>query len=119
MTMTRKRQHGLSLIGLILTSGVLVFLALLAMKVAPAYVEYFTIVKNIKAIAAQGGSTVKEIQANFDKRAAIDDMNAITGKELDVEKNGDRWIVSASYQKKVLLFANVSLLFDFEAAGGP
>ena len=119
MAMTRRRQHGLSLIGLILVSGVLVFIALLAMKVAPAYVEYFTIVKNIKAIAAQGGSTVKEIQANFDKRAAIDDMNAIRGRDLDVEKNGDQWIVTASYQKKVPLFTNVSLLFDFEATSGP
>lgn len=114
-----KRQHGLSLIGLIVTSGVLVFLALLAMKVVPAYTEYFTILKNIKAVAAQGGSTVKEIQGNFGKRADIDDITAVDGKELDCEKNGDRWIVSVTYQKKVPLFSNVSLLFDFEATSGP
>lgn len=119
MAGARNRQRGLSLMGLIFTSGALVFLALLAMKIVPAYTEYFTIVKNIKAVAAQGGGSVKEIQGNFGKRADIDDITAVNGKELEVEKNGEQWVVSVSYQKKVPLFSNVSVLFDFEATSGP
>ncbi len=118
MAGVRTRQRGLSIIGLLLTSGALIFLALLAMKVVPAYTEYFTIVKNIKAVAAQGGS-VKEIQGNFGKRADIDDITAVNGRELEVEKSGDHYVVSVTYQKKVPLFYNVSALFDFEATSGP
>ncbi len=113
-----KRQRGLSLIGLILTSGVLVFVALLGMKITPAYIEYFTIVKNLKAVAAQGGGSVKELQGSFGKRADIDDITAVSYRDIEVEKNGDQYVLSVSYQKKVPLFANISVLFDFEATSG-
>lgn len=109
-----KKQQGLSLIGLIFVGGVLVFLAILGMKVLPSYVEFFTIQKHIKELGRSGGAP-KEIQMNFDKRASIDDITSISGRDLEVTKNGDSVEISASYEKRVPLFANVSLLFEFEA----
>jgi hypothetical protein len=40
-----KSQHGISLIGLILSLGVIVLIAMLAMKVVPTVIEYTSIKK--------------------------------------------------------------------------
>lgn len=111
-----KKQQGLSLIGLIFVGGVLVFLAILGMKVLPSYVEFFTIQKHVKELGHSGaGMSAKDIQNNFDKRASIDDITSIQGRDLEVTKSGESVEISASYEKRVPLFANVSLLFAFEA----
>ncbi len=52
-----KKQQGLSLIGMILVSAVVIGLAVVGMKVVPSVIEYYTIVKHIKAIANSGAST--------------------------------------------------------------
>lgn len=114
-----KKQRGLSLIGLILVGGILVFVAIIGMKVTPAYIEYFTIQKHLRELArSPDSSTPKQMMEAFDKRAQIDDITAIVGKDLDISKVGNSVTVSAAYEKKVPLFANISVLIDFEATGG-
>lgn len=114
-----KKQQGLSLIGLIVVGGLLVFVAIVGMKLLPAYIEYFTIQKHLRELArSPDSSTPKQIMEAFDKRAQIDDITALVGKELDITKNGNSVTITASYEKKVPLFSNISILIDFEATGG-
>ncbi|MCW5626176.1 MAG: DUF4845 domain-containing protein [Burkholderiales bacterium] len=113
-----RRQRGLSLIGLIVVGGLLVFAALLAMKLLPVYMEYFTIKKHVTELArSSAGASIKEIQNNFDKRALVDDITALEGPDLEITKFGEQYQITASYSKKVPLFANISVLVDFEATG--
>lgn len=112
------RQRGLSLVGLIFFGGLLFFVALIGMKVTPAYIEYFNVQKHLNELARQsdGGTSVKEIQGNFDKRASIDDITSIQGTDLEVTKNADRVDIHASYSKKIPLFGHASLVLDFDLA---
>ncbi len=43
-------------------------------------------------------------------------MKSITGQDLEVTKEGGELVISFAYTKKVPLFKNVSLVFDFEGA---
>lgn len=114
-----KRQRGLSLIGLIIVGGVLVFVAIVGMRCVPVYIEYFTIQKHLRELARSPDSaSVKEIQNNFDKRAGVDDITSVQGKDLDITKTGNAVTLSVSYQRKVALFYNVSVLFDFDVSSG-
>ena len=59
------KQRGISLIQLILTLGILGFLAIMVAKVMPAYIEYLS-VKKMMAAMDQGGDlkgTVRDIRA--------------------------------------------------------
>lgn len=119
MGVSMRKQRGLSLIGLILVGGILVFVAIIGMKVTPAYIEYFTIQKHLRELArSPDSSTPKQMMEAFDKRAQIDDITALQGKDLDISKNGNSVTISAAYEKKVPLFANISVLIDFETASG-
>jgi hypothetical protein len=116
-----RTQRGLSLIGLMLVSAVIVVVALIGFKVLPAYIEYLAIKKAVTEIARAPetrGGQVRDVQLAFDRRATIDDIKSITGQDLEVSKVGDGFEVIASYSVQVPLFGNVSACIDFVAEGG-
>ena len=113
-----RKQFGVSMIGVLFISIGLVLVAVGGMKVAPAYIEYMSVKKAVAGIV-QGGEargTVADIRRAFDKRAQVDDINVISGKDLEISKEGNDVVVAFSYPKKVPLFGNVSIYFDFSGS---
>ncbi len=107
-----RRQRGLSLIGLFLVGLIVVALIALGFKVVPAVVEYIAIERAVQKIRNEG-TTVRELQAAFDRHATIDDITSISSRDLDITKEGDRIVISYAYAKKVPITDNVSLVIDF------
>ncbi len=116
-----RRQRGLSIVSLLLGCVVLVIVALVGIKVGPAYMEYATVKKDVAALVQSGEArtaSVAEIRKAFDRRAQVDDITAITSQDLDISKDGSDVVISFSYPKKVPLFSNVSLLIEFAGSSG-
>ena len=112
----RNRQRGLSIMGLIFGSVVLVFVLLLGMKLFPPYLEFFTAKKHITQIAQeQRAGTVGAVRQAWQLKTAIDDVSAITEKDLEITKDGGEIVISFAYRKDVPLFANVGVYLDFAA----
>ena len=114
-------ESGVSLSGLIVVLVVLGALALVAIRVTPALFEYRAVKDSLaraKAEAATGGS-VRAIRDAFDKNAGINDVTAISGRDLVITRDGDSTDISFSYEKRVPLAGNVSLLFDFAGTTDP
>jgi hypothetical protein len=112
----RKGQQGLTLLGLIFAGFVFVFAALLLMKVTPSYLEYFAIKKAVVGIANETrgrGVPVSEIRRRFDSRSAVDDFTSVKATDLEITKEGNDYVISASYRREVPLFGHVGLYFDF------
>ena len=107
-----ERQRGLSLIGLFLVGILVVALIALGFRVVPAVVEYIAIERAVQKIKNEG-STVRELQAAFDRHATIDDITSISSRDLDITKEGDRIVISYAYAKKVPITDNVALVIDF------
>ena len=114
-----KQQRGLSLIGLLIVSAILVFVALIGFKLLPAYIEYFTVKRVISDIAGAAdlrGAGVREVQNAFKQRSSIDDITSIDASDLEVTKEGEGFTIIAAYQRCVPLLSNVSVCIDFEAS---
>jgi hypothetical protein len=62
---------------------------------------------------ASSGSTVAEIRSTFDKAAQIDDITSITGKDLEVGKEGDAVVVSFSYTREIHIGGPAYLLLKY------
>ena len=105
-------ESGVSLSGLIIVLFVLGALALVAMKVTPAVLEYRAVKNAIVQAKATGGS-VREIQQAFDKNAGVNDITAISGRDLVISRDSGETEVSFAYEKRIPLASNVSLLLDF------
>ena len=114
-----RRQKGMSLTGLLLISFVLIVVALLGFKLFPAYTEYLTVKKALSDIVRNPDyrNSPREIQAAFERRVTIDNIQAVGSKDLEIAKQGDGYAVSASWSVKVPLIYNLSACMDFEARG--
>ena len=115
----RARQKGITLLGLIFGSFILVLVALLAMRLLPSYLEYFTIKKNLVAIGKETAgreATTTDIRRSFEARRAIDDITSVTATDLAITKEGNGFLIGASYRREVPLFANIGVYIDFEAS---
>jgi len=114
-----KQQRGVALTGLILWGIVLALVAVLGMKVAPTAIEYFKIKKSAQGALGKVGpeATVGDVRAAFDRFAEID-MLDFHGADLDVSKEGGRIVIDFAYDKKIPLFANVSLLIEYKGSAG-
>jgi Domain of unknown function (DUF4845) len=107
-----RRQYGISLIGLMLTLGILILIAMLGMKITPTVIEFMSIKKAI-VTAQKSGTTAREIQTSFDKQAEIGYFDAVAGKDLSIVRNGEIMDVSFAYSKKIPLVGPASLLLEY------
>ncbi len=112
------REAGVSLSGLIVVLMVLGGLAVLAMKVFPAWVEYRSIKNAIVAAKAAGDGT-REIQQAFARNAEINNITAIGAKDLVITRDNGQADVSFAYEKRIPLAGNVSLMIDFAGTTNP
>jgi type II secretory pathway pseudopilin PulG len=107
-----RKQQGITLFGLIVVLAVLGCIGVLVANVTPTTIEYFSIKKAINT-ARTAGTTVQEIQNAFNKQAEVGYIDAISGKDLEITKDGDNIQISFAYQKKIPLVGPVSLLIDY------
>jgi hypothetical protein len=112
---TRRRQSGVTLLGLLMWAIVLGFGALIVMKVVPTVIEYSSINRAVNKIAAEGLTTVPEIRAAFERQKEIDyGITSISSKDLDITKENDKVVIRFAYNKEVELFSPVFLLIKYQ-----
>ena len=111
----RRRQRGLTLIGLLVSGIIIALIALVVMRVVPTVIEYFNIKKAVvRATSASPSGLPSEIRTAFDRSQAIDDFSAVAAKDLVITKLNDKTIVSFAYEKRVPLFGPASLLIEYK-----
>ncbi len=107
----KTRQLGISFIGMLFVVGVLAFVGLIGAQAVPTVMEFQAITK--AASKAKEGSTVAEVRSIFDKAAQIDDIKSITGKDLEVTKDGDKTVVAFAYSKEIHIGGPAYLLLKY------
>jgi len=111
------KQRGVALSGLMFWGVIIAAVALLVIKVMPEVIDYYKINKSVKSTAANAsGKTVGEIRIAYSKYAEIEHIQTISPADLDISKEGSSVVIGFSYEKRIPLFANVSLLIDFQGS---
>ena len=109
------RQRGITLLGLLLWAVIIATVALVAMRVAPTVNEYYTILRAVNVVAVEGGNTVPEIRAAFEKRKQVEySITSIDSNDLSITKENEKIVVSFAYNKEIELIAPVYLLIKYE-----
>ncbi|GAB4212289.1 MAG: hypothetical protein Fur007_04280 [Rhodoferax sp.] len=95
------RQRGFSLLGFLFIGVILAALGVVTAQVVPTVIEYEAIIKAVNKAAAAG--TVPEARATFDRATQIDTITSITGRELEILKDGEKLTVKFAYQREIHL----------------
>ncbi|WP_027863707.1 DUF4845 domain-containing protein [Massilia alkalitolerans] len=112
------KQAGVSLTGLILVLAVIGVIAVFALKLLPTWFEYSAI-KEAIVRAKEAGGTPREMQVAFDKNAGMNNVTAISGRDLTITRDDGETQVSFAYEKRVPLVGNVSLVIDYAGTTDP
>ena len=107
----KHKQRGISFIGLLFVGAVLACAFVLGAQVLPTLIEFQTITK--AATKAAAGNTVPEVKAIFDKARQIDDIRSISGKDLEVTKEGDKTVVAFAYTREIHMVGPAYLLLKY------
>lgn len=108
-------QRGISFIGLLILGIVLALLAIVGARVLPTATEFMAIQKAVKKAAADG-DTVPAVRAAFDRTASVDYISSISGKDLEITKQGDKVVVEFAYDKEIPLAGPAYLLLKYRGS---
>lgn len=109
------RQRGFGLSQILFWGVFLALLAIGAMKVVPSIIEYQTILRGVKSVAANTSSTttVAQVKNSFSKQMEVDSITTVTADDLDIYKENNQIVVSFAYDKILPLFGPVNLLIKY------
>jgi len=113
----RGAQRGISLIGFLFVTAVVLVVALLAFRTIPAYIEWYTIQKALtEAMADTNDPTLNNIRRAMDRKLSADYADAVSPKDVEIRREGNTIIAYVAWEKRLPLVHNASLLLEFEAS---
>lgn len=114
------KQQGFTFWGLAFTLTIVAIIALLTMKLFPAYSEFFAVKRAMNRLQTEGSLSSmnkRDITRAFQRSAGIDDIHSIKAPDLEISKaRTGETVVSVDYEVVVPLVANVSALLTFHAS---
>jgi len=108
----RKQQRGLTFLGLLVVAAALTLFGVVSVQVASTYTEYRAVQRAVEKASA--GETVTEVREIFNKAAAIENIRTISGKDLEVAKEGERVVVSFAYERDIHLVGPAYLAMRYK-----
>lgn len=111
----RRKQRGMSLIGLMAWAIIIGFIGYVAVRVLPTLNEYMTIQRAVDRVAAESPATVGEVRKAFDKQKDIEySISSISGKDLEVTKENEKLVIRFAYDKEIPIVEPVYLLLKYK-----
>jgi hypothetical protein len=101
------RQRGMTVIGMLLLIIVLAFMALIAMKVIPMYVQYYTVKSTIESIRKEPQVTqmsVTDIHNAIQRRFDVGYVENVRARDLKIRQDRGGRVLDLVYQDERELF---------------
>ncbi len=113
----RQQQRGLSIVGFIMVAALAMLAVMIGFRMVPAYIEWYTVKKVMTNTlqTSKDGFTLYQFRRDFDLKASADYIDSVRGADIEVTKEGNQLVATATWQRVLHLVGNVSLLLDFEA----
>jgi Tfp pilus assembly major pilin PilA len=113
------RQDGMTVIGMLLLLVVIGFVALIAMKVVPMYVQYFSIKSTIESVRKEpqiAQMSPQDIQNAIQKRFDIGYVENVTARDLKIRNDRSGRVLDLVYQDERTLFYGLSVVLKVNEA---
>ena len=110
------KQSGMTTIGWLIVLLLVAFFALAVVRLAPGYMEYFSVASTldgIKGDPANGGKPVEEIRTLISRRFDMNDVKTIKAANVKIVSNGGKVVITADYEVREPLIANVDVVSHF------
>lgn len=116
MSLSSKRQQGLTLISIVFILGLIGFFVLLTLKIIPIYSDHSKVTSALQALKQTPDLATKsefEIRDSLTKRFNINYVYDVKNDDITIVKHGNYVKVDIEYETVVKLVGNLSLLAEF------
>jgi hypothetical protein len=110
-----KQQRGLSLIGFIFVLALVLFVVYIGIKLVPIYLNHFSIVSDMKAVAEEPGSAntpPNTLRRNMSNRFQVSYVDHVTAEHVTIEQGNPPQLV-VEYQVEEHLIGNIDVVVKF------
>ena len=114
---TRYRQRGMTAIGWLLILGLIAFLTLVVLRLAPVYLEYSKVASVLESLRSQPGianETRAGIIALVSRRFDVNDVRNVDPKLVKTSKDRGKMIIGIAYDRREHLVANIDVVVSFD-----
>lgn len=111
-----RQERGFTLISLLFLLALAASVALIGFKIAPAYIDYFTIKHTLQNILAEGTSqTDADMRASLDRRLDVNYIEDITARDLQISRDNGVLTLTVPISRKKPLVGGISISVDLDA----
>ena len=119
MSMQHRKTRGITLIGFAIMLCVAGFFAYLAMRLIPAYTEYYGVVKSMELERKEAGAANKSLdeirrELAFKFTTQYVDEKNVPPQAITLKREGGASTMRVSYERRVPFMYNIDLLVTFD-----
>jgi Tfp pilus assembly major pilin PilA len=113
----RRRQKGMTLIGMLMVLGLVGLILYAGIRLAPLYLNYMKVARSLNATAEEAKGEAADM-ANIKRLLArhwqIESVDTVTEKDVEITKDEDGVELHIAYDDSAPYIANVSLMVHFD-----
>jgi hypothetical protein len=113
----RQSQRGVTLMGWLFLLIPLAIVFYAGIRLTPIYLNYMRVARSLQQLADEGKgdtATASSLRGSLEKHFEIESIEHPGFKEIDIRREGEHWVAEANYQDVAPLFADISLLVQFD-----
>ena len=113
------RQAGMSSIGLVSSIALGLLLLTCTLKMLPAYIQNWNVQSVLDGVLTEHLEratplTKAEIRTRINKRLNINQITALSSKQIEIEKTAEAYTIIADYEVRESLFSNIDVVMKFD-----
>jgi len=116
MSVSPKKQQGLTFISLVFVLGLIAFFVILGLKIGPIYLNHSKVVSTLAELKKTTGiedQSEAEIRDSLSKRFNINYVDDVTQKDITITRNENYLKVVIAYEVITNIVGNLSVLVEF------
>jgi hypothetical protein len=119
---TRHQQRGFGLLAFTSVTLLVIFFGILAFRLGPVYLEYFSVSSSLKAVQSDTASlgseepsqVAMELRQRLYKHMQINGVERANNDNIHITQTDKGYELSVAYEVKVPLLYNISALMTFD-----
>ncbi|WP_414728698.1 DUF4845 domain-containing protein [Zhongshania aliphaticivorans] len=115
----KAEQQGMSMLSALCVLGVVLFFATLAVRLAPIYLDYWTLSRIITDITEESrtsDATPASVRRELSNRFITNRVESVDLKDIKISSDKTGIIIDARYEKRVPIMFNVDAVVHFDDA---
>lgn len=114
--LNKQYQGGMTAAGWLIIMAIVLFFMYLAIKLAPAYMEYFSIKSSLKSVAEESTSSTSksDIKRYVAGRFSVNSIDIVKPDDVEIKDVTGGKALYIEYENRISLFGNISALLEFQ-----